>query len=266
MSTSFNVLCVGDMIGRPGRDVLAQCLPELCQKESIHFVIANIENSAAGFGSTDRIYWELCDLGIHAFTSGNHIYAKKEFVKDFDRYDRLVRPLNWLSRCPGVGVRYFDCQGLTVAVVNLIGQVFMGISNDPFSVITEAITEIDTNSDLIFVDFHGEASSEKQAMGWVLDGKATAVFGTHTHVMTADERLLPRSTAYITDIGMVGAKDSIIGMNLENSIARFVEMLPVRLEPEKQGVGILNAVKIVVDRDTLKAASITRIQHEAPLP
>ena len=265
LRAKMNILCIGDIVGQPGRDVLERYLSDIQRRYEIDFTIANLENAASGFGITHKVYNELASLGIDAFTSGNHIYDKREVMGSFSEFTNLVRPLNFAPGSPGQGIRYYECQGTKIAVVNLIGRVFMAQSDCPFQAINRVIDEIRQNATIIIVDFHAETTSEKQAMGWMLDGKATLVFGTHTHVMTADSRLLDQGTAYISDLGMVGARDGILGMERAPIIRKFLTQLPARFEPAKTKYQQFNAVKLVCDPVTGHAISIERVAADYQL-
>lgn len=258
---SISILCIGDIVGEPGRKFLKTYLSKILEEHHIHFTLANIENAAGGFGFTDKVYDELRLLPINAFTAGNHLYDKKEILKNFDRYTLLVRPLNFPAGNPGVGYRIFNLNQTRIAVVNLIGRVFMGFYDCPFQVINRFFPEIREKADIILVDIHAEATSEKQAMGWFLDGKATAVFGTHTHVLTADERILPQGTAYISDIGYVGDLDGILGMDRAIILNRFLTQIPYRLEVAKAKQVLFNGMKIVLHGRTYQVQSIERLQY-----
>ncbi|MFA5880397.1 MAG: TIGR00282 family metallophosphoesterase [Candidatus Margulisiibacteriota bacterium] len=258
---NLRLLCLGDVVGKPGRIALKNHLPQIQNDLKVNFTIVNIENAAGGHGLTTKIYQELNHLDIQAYTSGNHIYNKKEAVKDFFVYEKLVRPLNYPQGNPGVGYRIYNYNGIKIGVVNLVGRVFMGLADCPFQIITKFLPEITRLTDLIIVDFHAETTSEKQAMGWYLDGKVTAVFGTHTHIITADEKILPAGTAYITDIGMVGAEDSVIGMSKEPIIERFLTQLPIKFEPPIHGGQTINGIVMDIEIKTKKVVSITRFQR-----
>ena len=227
----MNILCLGDIVGQPGRDILTQELSSIQSHHNIDFTVANIENAAAGFGFNQKIYNELLALNIDAFTSGNHVYAKRDVMQDFDSFDVLVRPLNFPKQHPGTGVRLFDCNGCKIALINIIGRVFMNLSDCPFKAMDDVLKTVD--ADIVLVDFHAETTSEKQAMGWFLDGKVNVIFGTHTHVQTADCRVLSKGTGYVSDIGMCGAYDSVIGMDKTISVQKFITQLPDRHQPVK---------------------------------
>jgi metallophosphoesterase (TIGR00282 family) len=255
----MNILLVGDIVGRPGRELLRKGLRALIDKHSLDLVVANAENSAAGFGVTKDIGDTLLEWGVDVMTSGNHIWAKKEVIPYIADEPRLLRPANYPASVPGRGTYVAQTgDGRAVGVINVMGRVFMSSIDDPFTVVLREIENIRHQTRVIIVDFHAEATSEKMAMGWHLDGKVTAVIGTHTHVQTADERVLPHGTAYLTDAGMTGPHDSIIGMQLEPSLARFLNAMPSRFEPAT-GNPRLNGVVVEADEKTGLATGITRI-------
>ena len=255
----MNILFVGDIVGRPGRELIRKGLRALVGRYGLDLVIANAENSAAGFGVTKDIGDTLLEWGVDVMTSGNHIWDKKEAIDYIAGQPRLLRPANYPAGVPGRGTciaRTGD--GRAVGVINVMGRVFMLNIDDPFAVVLREIEAIRHQTRVIIVDFHAEATSEKVAMGWHLDGKVTAVIGTHTHVQTADERVLPNGTAYLTDAGMTGPHDSIIGMEREPSLARFLTAMPSKFEPAT-GNPRLNGVVIEADDKTGRATRITRI-------
>jgi metallophosphoesterase (TIGR00282 family) len=257
----MNILFVGDIVGRPGREMIRVGLRALIDRYSLDLVIANAENAAAGFGVTKDIGDTLLELGVDVMTSGNHIWDKKEVIPYITAEPRLLRPANYPAGVPGRGSYVAQTgDGRAVGVVNVMGRVFMLNIDDPFAVVLREIEAIRHRTHIIFVDFHAEATSEKIAMGWHLDGKVTAVVGTHTHVQTADERILPGGTAYLTDAGMTGPHDSIIGMEKEPSLGRFLNGMPSRFEPATANPR-LNGVVISADDKTGKATSITRISY-----
>ncbi len=257
----MNILCLGDIVGHPGRDILEQELKIIQKNHSIDFTLANIENSAAGFGFSNKIYHELINLKIDAFTSGNHVYAKREVMDKFDVYDKLVRPINFHDRHPGKGIREYNCNGITISIINLMGRVFMPqLVNCPFTAMDDVLKSVE--SDIIIVDFHAETTSEKQAMGWYLKDKVSLVFGTHTHVQTSDCRLLSKKTAYVSDIGMCGAYDSVIGMDRVISINKFIDQLPSRHQPVKNPKQfVIGAVIIELDVNTFNVKN-AKLIHE----
>ena len=259
----MNILFVGDIFGKPGREIARRAIPALVERRAIDFVIANVENSASGFGVTGDIAETILGYGVDVMTSGNHVWDKKEVLDYIPRQPKLLRPANYPAGVPGRG----SCLGRTrtgepVGVVNIMGRVFMTPLDDPFAVALREIEGLRAKARVIIVDFHAEATSEKVAMGWHLDGRVTAVFGTHTHVQTADERLLPKGTAYLTDAGMTGPHDSIIGVTVEAALGRFLSAMPARFEAAT-GVGRLNAVIVTADPATGKATSIERLNMSA---
>ena len=257
----MNILFIGDIVGRPGRDLVHRGLRGLVEHYGIDLVIANAENSANGFGITRDIGHTLLEWGVDVMTSGNHIWDKKEALEYIVTEPRLLRPANYPAGVPGRGSYVAQTgDGRAVGVINLMGRVFMVPIDDPFAVALREIEAIRHKTRVIFVDMHAEATSEKIAMGWHLDGKVTAVVGTHTHVQTADDRILPNGTAYLTDAGMTGPHDSIIGMEKEPSLARFLNGMPTKFEPAT-GNPRLNGVVIEADEKTGRATKITRISY-----
>jgi 2',3'-cyclic-nucleotide 2'-phosphodiesterase len=255
------ILFIGDIVGRPGRELVRLGLGPLVDRHAIDLVIANAENAAAGFGITREIGDQLLDWGVHVMTSGNHIWDKKEALDYIGAEPRLLRPANYPHGVPGNGSYVARTEnGRPVAVINLMGRVFMLNIDDPFAVALHAVDAIRQRARIVFVDFHAEATSEKIAMGWHLDGKVTAVIGTHTHVQTADERILPKGTAYLTDVGMTGPHDSIIGVEIEPVLARFRTGLPARFETAT-GNPRLNGVVIEADENTGLATHIERLSY-----
>ena len=257
----MRILFIGDIFGRPGRQLLKLGLAAIVSRHEIDFVIANAENSAAGFGITRDIGDELLDLGVDVMTSGNHIWDKKEALDYIGAESRLLRPANYPAGAPGNGsyvARSRD--GVSVGVVNVMGRVFMLNIDDPFAVVLKEVEAVRQRARIVFVDFHAEATSEKSAMGWHLDGKVTAVIGTHTHVQTADERILPKGTAFMTDAGMTGPHDSIIGVEVEPALGRFLTGMPSRFEAAA-GNPRLNAVIIDADEKTGLATDIERLSY-----
>lgn len=259
------VMVIGDVIGKPGRRILGRCLPELISEESIDFVIANGENAAAGFGLSKKLRNELVNAGVDVITGGNHIWDRKEIYDFIDDDPAIVRPFNYPADVPGQGYAVYRMRnGVKIGVINLVGRVYNLTVDCPFRGASRSVEYIKTTGvKTIIVDFHGEATSEKNALGWFLDGRVSAVVGTHTHVQTADERVLPGGTAFITDIGMTGGHDSVIGMKKEASLRHFVTMLPVRFEPAKENPR-LNAVIIEIENKLGAAVSISRINRAIP--
>jgi len=259
----LRLLFIGDIVGRPGRELVRQGLAGLVEYHSIDFVIANAENAAAGFGITREIGDQLLDWGVEVMTSGNHIWDKKEALDYIGAEPRLLRPANYPVGAPGKGSYLARTRsGATVGIVNVMGRVFMLNIDDPFTVVKREIERLRERARIIFVDFHAEATSEKIAMGWHLDGLVTAVVGTHTHVQTADDRLLPKGTAYLTDVGMTGPHDSIIGVEIDAALGRFLTALPQKFETAT-GNPRLNAVIIEADEQTGRATDIERLSYSA---
>ena len=260
----MKILFIGDIFGRPGRTIVKDRLPEIRKQHSIDFVIANCENAAAGFGITPPLAEELFDLGIDVMTTGNHVWDKREIIEYFQMADgnphsparRLLRPANFSQGLPGWGVYEGQKNGVAYAVLNLQGRVFMGSSDDPFRYVDKLLEQI--KAKIVFVDFHAEASSEKVAFGWYLDGRATAVVGTHTHIPTADETVLPKGTAYITDVGMTGPYDSVIGVKKELVIEKFLNGMPSRFEAANGDVRLC-AVVVDCDNQTGRATGVERL-------
>jgi metallophosphoesterase (TIGR00282 family) len=257
----MRLLFIGDIVGRPGRQLVRLGLDAIVSRHQIDFVVANGENAAAGFGITREIGDELLELGIDVLTSGNHIWDKKEALDYIGTEPRLLRPANYPAGVPGNGSYVARARnGQTVGVINAMGRVFMLNIDDPFAVVLREIETMRQRTRLILVDFHAEATSEKAAMGWHLDGKVTAVLGTHTHVQTADERILPKGTAFLTDAGMTGPHDSIIGVEVEPALGRFLTGLPARFETATANPR-LNAVVVDADEATGKATDIERLSY-----
>jgi metallophosphoesterase (TIGR00282 family) len=257
----MTLLFIGDVVGKPGREMLRKALPAVVDAHDADFVVANVENAAAGFGITKEIGETILEWGVDVMTSGNHVWDKKEALDYIPHQPRLLRPANFPAGVPGRGTHVADTRdGRAVGVINVMGRVFMQPLDDPFAVVLREIEAIRHRTRVVLVDFHAEATSEKIAMGWHLDGKVTAVVGTHTHVQTADERLLPGGTAYLTDAGMTGPHDSIIGMEREAALARFRTGLPSKFEPAA-GNPRLNGVVVTCDDRTGRATSITRISY-----
>lgn len=257
----MNILVVGDVVGSPGRNILKKALPVVFKKHDIGYCIVNVENAAGGFGVTKDVCDEILDLGVDCLTSGNHVWDKKEIIPFVDLIPQLLRPLNYPPRQPGRGVYLGKARrgGAAVATINLSGRVFMnGAMDDPFSQAREAIEALKDQARVIVVDMHAETSSEKTAMGHYLDGKVSLVFGTHTHVPTCDHRILPNGTAYITDLGMTGPYDSVIGVEKAMVVDRFVTGMPVRFETAKGDPRFAAAV-VDVDESTGRARSIERM-------
>jgi metallophosphoesterase (TIGR00282 family) len=255
----MNILFIGDIVGRPGRELVRLGLAPLIDAFAIDFVVANAENAAAGFGITREIGDDLLGYGVDVMTSGNHIWDKKEAIDYIGAEPRLLRPANYPAGVPGRG-SYVGrtAAGRPVGVVNVMGRVFMLHIDDPFAVARREVEALRERTKVVFVDFHAEATSEKLAMGWHLDGLATAVVGTHTHVQTADDQILPGGTAYLTDVGMTGPHDGIIGVERDAALGRFLTGMPARFETAT-GDPKLHAVVIAADEESGRARSIKRI-------
>jgi hypothetical protein len=253
------LLFIGDIVGKPGRELVRRGLKTLIAAQRVDLVIANGENCAAGFGITPDLADDLFSYGVDVITGGNHSWDKKEIVGYIDDHPRLLRPLNFPAGTPGKGrVIARARNGVAVAVINGMGRVFMTAIDDPFRGIADEITAVRDLAPIVFVDFHAEATSEKVAMGWHLDGRATAVVGTHTHVATADARVLPQGTAYITDVGMTGPHDSVIGVERSAVLQRFLTGLPQRFETATENPR-LNGVIVTADETTGRASAIEQV-------
>jgi hypothetical protein len=254
----MKILTVGDLIGSAGIKKLKKELPKIISEENIDFVIVNGENSAEGMGITQQNFNDILDANVNVITMGNHTWGKKDIFKFID-HPRLIRPANYPKGVVGKGYNIYACQNKKIAVINLIGRVDINVlSENPFIVVNEILEKIKDEVDMIFVDFHAEATAEKIAMGYFLDGKVTAIFGTHTHVQTADEMILPNGTGYITDIGMTGPKHSVIGMDITASIKRFETTLPERYKIAT-GECMLNGVIFDVENSNNRVKNIKRL-------
>ena len=260
----MQILFIGDIFGRPGRSIVKDRLPALVKEHALDLVIANGENAAAGFGITPPIAEELFDMGIDVLTSGNHIWDKREIIPYFESANgnpysaarRLLRPANYPPGMPGWGIYQGTKGAVPYAVLNLQGRVFMASNDDPFRVVDRLLGQV--TAKVVLLDMHAEATSEKISMGWYLDGRVTAVAGTHTHVPTADERVLPGGTAYITDVGMTGPYDGVIGVKKELILDRFLTNMPVRFEPATGDVR-LNGIVVDCDEGSGRARGIKRV-------
>jgi 2',3'-cyclic-nucleotide 2'-phosphodiesterase len=253
------ILFVGDIVGSPGRKIVRERLADILVQRQVDLCIANGENSASGFGITARIAEDLFSWGAEVITGGNHIWDRKEILEFFPHEPRLLRPANFPGSLPGSGLYIGRAKiGVEYAVLNLQGRTYMTPLDDPFHAALTELAKIPRSVKVIFVDMHAEATSEKQAMGWYLDGKVSVVVGTHTHVATADERILPGGTAYITDVGMTGPHDSVIGMQKEGVLQRFLDALPARFVVAENDIQ-MNTVLIEVDESTGRARSIERL-------
>jgi metallophosphoesterase (TIGR00282 family) len=255
----MRLLFLGDVVGRPGRRALGILLPRLVAREAVDFVVANGENASGGKGIDPEGAEELLDAGVDVITLGNHAWGKRESYPYLNEESRILRPHNYPPGAPGRGFGVYDSEAGPVGVIVLQGRTFMDPVDDPFRAVDQILTEIKRSTRVVFIEFHGEATSEKQAFSWYVAGRASAVIGTHTHVQTADERILPGGTAYLTDAGMTGPYDSIIGMSKEIIIPRFTSLLPNKFEVAG-GPSMLNAVAIDINTETGRATGIERIQ------
>jgi hypothetical protein len=262
-SGTLRILFIGDIVGRPGRELIRHGVSHLIDHVGADLVIANVENAAAGYGITREIGETLLGYGIDVMTTGNHVWDRREAIDYIGTEPRLLRPANYPAGTPGNGSYLArTARGRPVGVVNLMGRVFMANLDDPFVTVTREIEVLRQRTRVIVIDVHAEATSEKLALGWYLDGQVTAVFGTHTHVQTADERILPAGTAYLTDVGMTGPHDSIIGMDKTAVIEKFRTAMPVRLEAAT-GDPRLNGVVITADEQSGRALTIERLNFSA---
>jgi metallophosphoesterase (TIGR00282 family) len=258
----MKILFIGDIVGSPGREAIKKLLPGLKEEHKLDFVIANAENAAGGSGITLKVAQELFEAGLDVLTSGDHIWKKKEIFEFINQEERILRPANFPSGVMGRGFGLFKTKkGTKIGVININGRVFMEALECPFRTAMRSQEELSQETKIIILDMHAEATSEKVALGWYLDGKISAVLGTHTHIQTADEKILPNGTAYITDVGMTGPYDSVIGRRVEDVLERFLTGVPVRFEVADSDVQ-LHAVALEVDDKTGKAKSILRIQKK----
>ncbi len=260
----MKVLMIADVVAKPGRMAVLERIEDLREQYNIDLAVMNAENVAGGFSITPPLAEQFLAAGIDVMTSGNHIFDKREVIPYIEHQPRLLRPANYPPGTPGRGVWRGEVSGCKIAVINLIGRVFMQPSDDPFRTADELVNTLGADTTVMLVDFHAEATSEKYAMGWFLDGRVSAVVGTHTHVQTADERILPKGTAYITDLGMTGSHAGVIGMNREDVIARFTSVTSKRAEHAQGDVRICGVV-LDVDETTGRAREITRLslKHES---
>ncbi len=256
----MRVLIIGDVIGKPGRTAVRALLPELRQELGLDLVIANGENSAGGLGITPETAEDLLSSGVDAITTGNHVWDQREIIPHLDSSMPIIRPLNYPPGTPGRGqIRIGNA-----LVVNLLGRVFIGTVDCPFRAMDQLLKDLTDPPKVIIVDMHAEATSEKQAIGWYVNGRASALVGTHTHVPTADARILPKGTAYVTDIGMVGSANSVIGVEVEDVLGRFLTQTPRRLNVANSGPTLFQSVLIDFDDMTGKATEIVRLDKELP--
>jgi 2',3'-cyclic-nucleotide 2'-phosphodiesterase len=258
----MKVLFIGDVVGKPGRAALGRAMPGLRERHAPDLVIVNGENSAGGLGITPKTAEELLSVGADVITLGNHAFRHREVFAYLDESDRIVRPANFMTGNPGRGTTIVEAGGMRVGVINLIGQVQLRAARSPFTEADALLDRLDGRADAFFVDFHAEVTSEKVAMGWHLDGRAAAVVGTHTHVPTADARVLPQGTAYISDVGMTGSRSSVLGVRWEQALEAFRTQMAVRFDTADEDVWV-NAVVVEVRADGL-ADSITQVLEPAP--
>ncbi|UUY68803.1 TIGR00282 family metallophosphoesterase [Staphylococcus warneri] len=254
----MRILFIGDIVGKIGRNAISTYLPKLKQEYRPTVSIVNAENAAHGKGLTEKIYKQLLREGVDFMTMGNHTYGQREIYEFIDEAKRIVRPANFPSEAPGVGMRIIQINDIKLAIINLQGRAFMQDIDDPFKKADELVKEAQKVTPYIFVDFHAETTSEKNAMGWYLDGRVSAVVGTHTHIQTSDNRILPSGTGYITDVGMTGFYDGILGINRDEVIERFITSLPQRHVVPDNGRSVLSGVIIDIDKNG-KTTNIERI-------
>lgn len=253
-----NLLFIGDIFAAPGRALVGRHLPEIVAAEDIHLAIGNVENAAGGFGITPQLAEELLEMGLDVLTTGNHVWDKREIYDYFPRQPRLLRPANYAEELPGKGVTVVEASnGVECAVINLQGRVYMPHTECPFRKADRILADLPERVKVRFLDFHAEVSSEKVAMGWHLDGRISAVVGTHTHIPTADTRILPQGTAYQTDAGMTGPYQSVIGVDTKIILERFLTQMPVRMEAARWGAE-LHAVIVAVDEASGRATNVKR--------
>ena len=254
----MRILFIGDIVGKVGRNAIAEYLPKIKKSYRPTVSIVNAENAAHGKGLTEKLYKQLLRDGVDFMTMGNHTYGQREIYDFIDDANRMVRPANFPSEAPGVGMRFIQINDIKLAIINLQGRSFMQDIDDPFKKADQLIEEAKKETNFIFVDLHAETTSEKNAMGWYLDGRVSAVVGTHTHIQTSDERVLPNGTGYITDVGMTGYYDGILGINRDEVIERFITSLPQRHVVPDDGRSVLSGVIIDLDKDG-KTKQIERI-------
>jgi hypothetical protein len=262
MESYMKILFIGDIVGSPGRRAVKEIVPKIVKREKIDFVIGNAENAAGGSGITPDLANELFSYGMDVITSGDHIWKKKEITEMLDEENRLLRPANYPAGARGKGWGVYSTKsGAKVGVINLIGRVFMECVDCPFKVGRELVEKVRKETPIIIVDMHAEATSEKIALVWYLDGDVSAILGTHTHVQTADERIYPKGTAFMCDVGMVGPHDSVIGRKAEQIITRFITGLPTRFEMAEDNVQ-LNGAIVTVDDKNGRALDIKRLNEK----
>lgn len=254
-------MMIGDICGRPGRQAAAHCIPILKQKYNLDLIIANGENSAGGVGITAKVLDELSQMDINIITTGNHVWDKKEIFDFIDHADNLIRPANYPPGTPGKSYAITSIHNLNVGVINLCGRTFMPPVDCPFRTIDQLLSEMENLCEIIIIDFHAEATSEKLALGWYLDGRVSCIAGTHTHVQTADERILPQGTGFISDLGMVGPWNSILGVDTEPVIKKFLTGLPTRFNVATDHDTIFCGIVLEIDDVSHQTTKITRIQE-----
>lgn len=260
MKNAVHILCIGDTVGHAGRIAITEGVPRVRKTLPIDLVIANAENASGGFGLTEKTYHELRSCGVDVLTMGNHTWDKREIFNFIDNADRIIRPANYPPGTPGRGWTIVEVAGIKVAVVSLLGRTFLNIGDCPFQVLDRELKKIKSEAKIVIVDFHAEASSDKMTLAHYIDGQISALVGTHTHVQTADEQIFPRGTGYITDIGMSGPQNSVLGMKPEQAIRRVRDQLPVRFEVA-DGPPIFCAVWLAIDKDTGRTLQIQRINY-----
>jgi metallophosphoesterase (TIGR00282 family) len=256
----MRLLFVGDVVGKPGRQAVCHWLPTLRRRHEVDFAVVNIENAAGGFGFTPEIAREILDAGADCLTSGNHVWKKREAYGFIDSEPRMLRPANFPDGVPGRGYGIYSVNGAPIAVANLMGRVFMEPLLCPFRMLDQIWERIRGETNVLLVDFHAETTSEKLALGWYAAGRATAVIGTHTHVQTADERILPGGTAYLTDVGMTGPANGVLGVDADLVIEKFLTQMPVKFEVAR-GPVLLMAALVELDEHSGRAHRITRLQE-----
>lgn len=263
---TFKVLALGDTVGDPGRRAIKEIVPELIRKEGIDFVIINGENIAAGSGITESTLFELFSSGADVVTTGDHVFRKKEGEALLANTTRILKPANYPAGTPGIGSTVVKAKnGKPVGVINLIGRVFLKTVNCPFETAEREVKKLKEQTNLIFIDMHAEATSEKVALGWFLDGKVTAIFGTHTHVQTSDETILPQGTGYITELGMCGPYRSVIGREIDQVLKMFLTQMPMRLDVARDDARISGAI-FEVDPVHGKTLAIKRVHEKVKTP
>ncbi|MBL7071830.1 MAG: TIGR00282 family metallophosphoesterase [Candidatus Omnitrophica bacterium] len=259
----MNILFIGDIVGSPGRRAVRELIPRIKEKEKTDFIVANAENAAGGSGLTPKIAEELISYGVNVLTSGDHVWKRKEIMEVLDEDNRVLRPANYPEGVPGMGWGVYSIKKgkIKIGVINLVGRVFMESVECPFRVCRGIVEEVKAQTPNIIIDIHAEATSEKIALAWYLDGMVSAILGTHTHVQTADERIYPKGTAFICDVGMTGPHDSVIGRKPEQILTRFITQLPTRFEMAEENIQ-LNGALVTIDEETGKAVDIKRIREK----